>query len=91
MDGPPGAVLGGLVITGTVTAAAGLPLGGVLIDAWGWRTTFLVNVPVGVVAAAITLVWIPPDKKRWCAEHFGKWYRISTLLVWSDLVGLWGL
>ncbi|WP_052622236.1 MFS transporter, partial [Mycobacteroides abscessus] len=70
MDGPPGAVLGGLVITGTVTAAAGLPLGGVLIDAWGWRTTFLVNVPVGVVAAAITLVWIPPDKKALVRRTF---------------------
>ena len=35
---PPGNVLGALQIAGVVTAAVGLPIGGVLVDAWGWRT-----------------------------------------------------
>ncbi|HEY4464147.1 MAG TPA: MFS transporter, partial [Streptosporangiaceae bacterium] len=49
---PPGGVLGGLVIAGMVTPAVGLPIGGLLVDAWGWRTTFLVNVPFALAALA---------------------------------------
>lgn len=37
---PPGHVLGALQIAGVMTAAIGLPIGGVLVDAWGWRTGF---------------------------------------------------
>ncbi len=59
---PPGKVLGGLVIAGTVTTAAGLPIGGVLVGAWGWQSTFLINVPAGLAAIAITLAWIPAER-----------------------------
>jgi MFS family permease len=58
---PPGGVLGGLVIAGSATAALGLPIGGVLVDAWGWRTTFFVNLPVAATALVMALVWIPRD------------------------------
>lgn len=58
---PPGGVLGGLVIAGSATAALGLPIGGVLVDAWGWRTTFFINLPVALVAAVMALLWIPRD------------------------------
>jgi MFS family permease len=57
----PGAVIGGLQITGTVTAALGLPIGGLLVDAWGWRTTFFVNVPFALAALTMALIWIPRD------------------------------
>ena len=46
LGAPPGSVPGGLMIAGVATAAVGLPIGGVLVDAWGWRTTFFINVPV---------------------------------------------
>jgi MFS family permease len=62
LDAPPGGVLAGLIIAGTVTAAVGLPLGGVLVGAWGWRTAFLVNVPVALVALAMAARWIPRDR-----------------------------
>ncbi len=58
---PPGGVIGGLQIAGTVTAALGLPIGGVLVDAWGWRTTFLVNIPFALVALVMALLWVPRD------------------------------
>ena len=62
LDAPPGGVLGGLVIAGAATAAVGLPIGGVLVDAWGWRTTFFINVPFALVTLAMALSWIPRDR-----------------------------
>ena len=53
LDAPPGGVLGGLVIAGAATVAVGLPIGGLLVAAWGWRTTFFVNVPVALITLAI--------------------------------------
>jgi MFS family permease len=58
---PPGAVLGALVIAATATISVGLPLGGVLVGVWGWRTTFLINIPFALGALAIALRWIPKD------------------------------
>ncbi|WP_425573525.1 hypothetical protein [Streptomyces aureus] len=43
LEAPPGGVLAGLVIAGAATSALGLLIGGVLVDTWGWRTTFLAN------------------------------------------------
>jgi MFS family permease len=63
LDAPPGSVLGSLVIAGIVTAAIGLPLGGVLVEAWGWRTTFFVNIPVTLITLAMALTWIPRDPR----------------------------
>ena len=61
MGKPPGGVLGGLQIAGIATAALGLPVGGVLVDALGWRAVFFVNVPVALIALSATLRWIPKD------------------------------
>jgi MFS family permease len=61
LDKPPGGVLGGLQIAGTATASLGLPVGGALVGALGWRAVFFVNVPVALVALAATLAWVPPD------------------------------
>ncbi|MEJ2860234.1 DHA2 family efflux MFS transporter permease subunit [Actinomycetospora flava] len=38
-----------------LAAACGPLLGGLLTEAWGWRAIFLVNLPVAVVAVALTL------------------------------------
>ena len=61
LDKPPGGVLGGLQIAGAATAAFGLPLGGVLVGAWGWRATFFVNVPVALITLVMAMFWISPD------------------------------
>jgi MFS family permease len=61
LDEPPGSVLGGLQIAAMVTAAVGLPLGGVLVGAWGWRTTFLINIPVALLTLVMAARWIPRD------------------------------
>ncbi len=41
---------------------AGPAVGGALADTLGWRWVFLVNIPVGLVAAAITLAAVPKDE-----------------------------
>jgi len=64
LDEPPGSVLGGLVIAGMVTPAVGLPLGGVLVGAWGWRAVFFANVPLALVALFMAARWIPRDPRR---------------------------
>ncbi|HEY1669103.1 MAG TPA: MFS transporter [Trebonia sp.] len=61
LDKPPGGVLGGLQIAGTATASLGLPVGGALVGALGWRAVFFVNVPVALIALGATLAWVPPD------------------------------
>jgi MFS family permease len=61
LEKPPGGVLGGLQIAGIATASLGLPLGGVLVGALGWRAVFFVNVPVALIALAATLAWVSPD------------------------------
>jgi MFS family permease len=61
LDKPPGGVLGGLQIAGVATASLGLPVGGVLVGALGWRAVFFVNVPVALIALVATLAGVPPD------------------------------
>jgi MFS family permease len=61
LSAPPGDVLGGLSIAGIGTAALGLPIGGVLVQTWGWRTTFFINVPFALVTLAMACFWISAD------------------------------
>ena len=59
---PPGSVLGSLAIAGSATVAIGPPIGGLLVGGLGWRSAFLLNVPLTAAALAMTLAWIPRDE-----------------------------
>ncbi len=75
----PGGVLGAITMAGQLTAALGLPLGGVLVGAFGWRIVFLVNLPVAVLAFVMARLWVPADEP------------IDTVRTWArdiDLVGV---
>ena len=52
-----GAAIGIWAATGGAAAAAGPPLGGLLVQA-DWRLVFLVNVPVGLVGLAAGTRWL---------------------------------
>lgn len=84
---PPGGVLGGLVVAGSATAALGLPIGGVLVDAWGWRTAFFVNLPFALLALVMALVWIPRDGP---VEGSRSFREVATRIDLAGIVGFGG-
>lgn len=84
LEKPPGGVLGGLMIAGTATATLGLPVGGLLLGGFGWRSVFFVNVPVALIALAATLVWVQPD------GPLNRPLRFRDLAARLDLAGIAG-
>lgn len=59
-DIPP-AWLGLVSASGNATAAMGPLLGGALVALWGWRSIFLANIPVTLIAAVGALNSLPLD------------------------------
>lgn len=57
-----GRAFGRLGLTVGVAAATGPVLGGVLIalggEQFGWRLVFFINVPIGIVAIILSLLWV---------------------------------
>ncbi len=49
-----------------ISTAAGVLLGGVLTDwspfGWGWRTIFVVNLPLAALVLVLGVLWIPSSK-----------------------------
>jgi MFS family permease len=60
----PGAVLGLISITSQVSAVVGPALGGFLVGLTGWRSIFLVNVPLAVAGLVLGQMWLPRDRDR---------------------------
>ncbi|MFI0482786.1 MFS transporter [Actinomadura sp. 9N215] len=49
---------------GPLGAVSGPPLGGLIVQAWGWPWIFYINLPVGVLVAVIMLASLPSDALR---------------------------
>ena len=61
----------GLVSTMTYLGlTAGPSLGGWLTQAFGWRTVFYINVPVGLLALVLSLIFIPKDSHYESGKRF---------------------
>ncbi|MGW4467558.1 MFS transporter [Micromonospora sp. NPDC004704] len=60
----PPALLSAISIASLTTGAIGPVLGGVLIEVLDWRAIFLVNVPLTLLAMAMTVFWLPSDRTR---------------------------
>src|SRR5689334_5387047 len=46
-----------------LAAAVGPTLGGLMVDAWGWRSVFLMNLPVGVIAYLLARRAMPESRE----------------------------
>jgi EmrB/QacA subfamily drug resistance transporter len=54
-------IIGSMVAAGTLLGPA---LGGLLTGAFGWRSIFLINLPIGLIGAVGTLVLLPADSRK---------------------------
>lgn len=63
--------------------AIGPTLGGYLTDTLGWRWIFFINLPVGIVAALMAIVFLKPDAKRRTQNQQKKvdWIGIILLCI----------
>lgn len=78
----PGGVMGALVAASQVTVLLGLPLGGLLVSAAGWRATFWINIPLAVALLVMAYCWLPADERP--ASGGG----LRRLVADLDLVGI---
>jgi EmrB/QacA subfamily drug resistance transporter len=67
-----------------VSMAAGPILGGALVDSLGWRSIFWVNVPVGVLAIALSARFIPESR----ADRPRRFDLVAQALVIVGLLAL---
>lgn len=74
-------VWGGVV---GVSMAAGPLLGGVLVTSAGWQSIFWVNVPIGLLALALTWKYVPESK----ALHARRFDPAGQILMIALLAGL---
>ena len=71
-------------------------IGGPLIDSFGWRSVFLVNLPVGLVGLAMALVYIDESVSTVASKSFD-WFgatalgaALSALVLVLDQGIIWG-
>ena len=58
-----GMAFGIITTSAAIGFTLGSPLGGFITDHFNWQWIFLINVPVGIVAIIITLMFFPRDQK----------------------------
>ena len=64
-----GRAMGYLGSTVAVGSILGPVLGGFLVDTLGWRSIFLINLPIGVVLVACSLLFLRTHEKRATGFH----------------------
>ena len=68
------------VAAGAVAVAAGPLVGGALIGAFGWRSIFLINLPVGAISIGLAAVSITETPRRAVQmDHVGQVTAVAAL------------
>jgi len=67
------------------SAVVGPLIGGPLIDSFGWRSIFFINIPIGIVGLLMALAFVPESTGR-KAESFDWWGAITLGAALSALV-----
>jgi MFS transporter, DHA2 family, methylenomycin A resistance protein len=70
---------------GSVAMAVGPVLGGLLVDTWGWRSIFLINIPIGIVGIFLTQLFVQESASR--HHTFDPVGQILAILTLLGLVG----
>jgi EmrB/QacA subfamily drug resistance transporter len=76
-----GKALGMIGMVVALGLATGPSLGGLLLDLWGWRTIFFINIPIGI-RAHLAGHRVLPEKKELLEQKFdwmGAWLALVTL------------
>lgn len=60
-------IVGTMVAIGTI---AGSSLGGILVSAFGWPSIFVINVPVGIIGAVLSVIFFPAAPVREKGKSF---------------------
>ena len=74
-------VWGGVV---GLSMAAGPVIGGLLVASFGWRSIFWINVPVGIAAIVLVLLFVPPSR----ASVVRRFDPVGQVLVLALLASL---
>ena len=64
---------------GAGAVALGPLVGGLLIDAFGWRSVFLINLPVGVAACSRADQHLRDAAACTCVDRFGQVTAITAM------------
>jgi EmrB/QacA subfamily drug resistance transporter len=75
-----GSAMGLLGTMSAIGTALGPSLGGVLIAGFGWRTIFLVTVPLGMLTLVLAYHFLPVDRQGLKADRAG-FDTLGTLLL----------
>jgi EmrB/QacA subfamily drug resistance transporter len=75
-----GSAMGLLGTMSAIGTTLGPSLGGVLIAGFGWRTIFLVNVPLGVLNSLLAYRYLPVDRREPKTDRAG-FDKLGTLLL----------
>jgi DHA2 family multidrug resistance protein len=67
-------------------AVFGPLLGGPLIDIFGWRSVFLINLPVGIVGLFMAMRYINESTSEVKSKHFDWWGAVTLGISLSTLV-----
>jgi DHA2 family methylenomycin A resistance protein-like MFS transporter len=70
---------------GSVAIAAGPVVGGLLVASMGWRSIFLVNVPLCAIGAWLTLRWVSPDVQTKAIHHLDPLGQLLSIVALTGL------
>ena len=77
----------GLWSTSFAAASVFGPLiGGPLIDTFGWRSVFLINLPIGLIGMVMAVYFIHESVSEKKTQHFDWWGAITLGIMLSALV-----
>ncbi len=67
-------------------AVFGPLIGGPLIDNFGWRSVFLINLPIGIIGLLMAMTFVKESVKENKVYHFDWWGSVTLGIALSTLV-----